>query len=733
MKSQTYVRNSAVACLVVCLCLLLLGREDVRGVEVLTSHENYTGQWDTSVKASSLVNFAGVTKIAGDGYDTWGYQIARINVTNPGPSAEVYSITTDNYTGSLSSYIRNLTIFSQGSRSVAAGVTRSEDKHFQLNHCYRRPGQSGVFPDWDGNFAGTLTFDVQLRDGGPTGPILDTVPVTITKTMAGCTSYNGAVTLPDYVAPMLQIEFTIGEVHAPPGSPITLNLYCNNLTGADSSVVIGYFDAELQQAIVLLTVPVVDGAIVHLDQVVTAPNGAELVATLAGVPAQVISGAGTHIVAGGDTWIGELAWGVDVTPISVSGQYRILHPVSGSFGVLLDGQLVKTITLQSSASVVVPSFTVHTTQGRILSLDLKNLIVEDGKEKWFGFGTGGFEMETVLPGDEFFEAGAYFFDFAVTGLLAGEIVGDGSSVQTETERTVVTNGVQSLEKVITSTVTRGDNSTYTTVLDTGTGTQVSGDGATPFAAVPGASDAFRNATLTTMADDIRELRRIEAARDLEAGKTLSDLNDYIGGLNAGALLGQAQTLFGSAPIENDPAPGLPSGSGAWTLAAAGETFNFDPASQPFVVTAAGIIQAMIILLTSGWFLWFVINNIHEFDATLSQARQMQLFPVSVFGNSVGAGFYPLVVVIMVAVFTTAPTLISASVSLNGSSVTNLISTWLSSSDTSGEVGGRVFYLLNFFIPMTHIMVTILNLFGFVWLKIWVFKIYSWVIRMIPAS
>jgi len=733
MKLKKHVRNSSFACLALCVCLLLFGRADVRGVEVLSSHQTYTGNWDTAVKSSSLVNYAGVTKIAGDGYDTWGYQIARIKVTNPALVSDVYSITTSNYTGSLSSFIRDLTIFDQGSRTVAAGVTRTEDKHFQLNHCYRRPGQSGVFPDWAGNKDLELTFDVHLRDGNLTGPIIDTVSVTITKEMLSCVAFNGAVTLPDYVAPMLQIEFTIGEQHAPPGVPITLDLDCTNLSGADSAVVIGYFDAELQQSVVLLSEPLLDGVTVHLDEIVNAPAGAELVATLGGVAAQVVSGDATHVVVGADTWTAELVWGVDVTPISVSGQYRILHPVSGSFGVLLDGQLVRTITLSSSPSVVVPAFVVHTTQGRILSLDLKNLVVEDGKEKWFGFGTGGFEMETVLPGDEFFEAGAYYFDFAVTGLLAGEIVGDGSSVQTETERTVVKNGVQSLEKVITSTVTRGDASTYTTVLDTGTGTQVSGDGATPFAAVPGASDAFRNATLTTMADDMRELRRIEAARNLEASQKFGELKTYLEGLNAGSLLGDAQTLFGTAPVELDPAPTISEGSGSWTLVAGGSTFDLDPASQPLAVQAAAIIKALIILLVSGWFLWYVMNQLHEFDRSLSTARQMQLFPASVFGTSFGAAFYPVVIGIMVTVFTTAPTLLSASVSLNGGSLTTLISTWMASSDTSGEIGGRLFYLLHFFLPLPHIVITIFNVVGFLWLKIWVFKIYGWVIRMIPAS
>lgn len=703
----------------------------LEAAENVSANYTYSGDvWDGSRFGSNSTD-AGVAAAPGfDSEFTFNFPSIEFSVSNPAGEATKAIVLQYGKTVTETANWRTTHFPAQAAFSIDGGETIAWTVNFDPRLCFQWNG-SGNWPTFDPDQDLSVTFDLALSVDGVNE---DNVTLTAAFDGSGMNRTSTFTASPTIGGSALRAEFLLGTPHAPPGEDVTLNLEVANYTGAPANADVVYLDAELQQTILVASSPILqDGERIYMDGTYSVPLGAELLLGMNTAPPDEKIGEDSFTVgAGPQTWEGSFAWGPAVVPVVISGVYHVLHSATGQFDLVLGNNIIHSYTLESQPSVTVPDVTILMVEGQALSLFLDNLVVEGDTEDWYGLDSDGIQVQTTQPGLEYFDKGVYFFDFTVIGVdPGGDIVEDGTSEQSNTTRT---DGEGNTYGVYQSRVTRGDGSTYTTVVDTGSGVQVSGEGAEPFELEPGAGDAFRSAQLERIANEVESLRRIEQDRAVQAKKDNTKWNNLFGGLDADSMAEDMKDIFGHSPWDlGEPAP-PPNPTVDFTIDLAGQgVIDYNPANEPMLNQAASIIKSLITLIVTGWFLWYIFNEIHNFDKELTTVQQIKVFNLTLWGNSVNFALWPIVSGIFLTVITAAPALLTALVTLQGEPVAAAFLNWTTETNNTGELGSKIFHLLHFFLPIVFLFTTIGNLFVFLMTKIWVFKIYSSVLRLVPSS
>ena len=696
--------------------------------ETLTGVSAHTGAVWNGGSAAGFSNAAGTAGTASDAQREFSGISITHNFHNSDSSAHTFQVTAV-LSGGSDDHWRYDDGLGISPTLLNPSITWSPNANFTPYLCWQKTA-SGAFPAFRSDFSDSFTIDYTLLvDGAPA----DSVTVNFDITGTGLTETS---TFTAQSAPLaLSIDWEYGQVHQS-GALVTLDLTLQNETGSNQSASIGYYDPEIASAVQVWSGTLPAGETTILENV-TVPEGATLQAEAGGAAPVAVQGDHEFFVNAADTaWHAWLLWG-EYNQVSVSGIYRVLHPVSGTFSLMAGTRVLATYDLEVSPLVHIDPQSYNLPALTPLSLDTKNLQVED--LKWYGVDSGN-KVQTNFPGIELAEGGAFQFDITIVGVDPdGENQSVGTSTITETERVNYVDGEARTERVRSSefTVTSGPSSgqSFRTVVDTGTGTQVSDvNGAPPI--TEDQRDMLREAQLAGIREEIARIRE-HSQRIQTDGETHEEgNNNYLNAMSEGAMVAIAGPMqdalnpAGTGIIDLGGPAAMPAvASLDWEIPVPiVGSVNVDPGAIPQAQTIFGILRGIITVGTSMVFLWFVVTKLHESVQDFSRAQQGRIFNVNIFGNSFSWAAIPLWIAVMAGVVVTGFTLVSAATGLTGSDYFHLTVSLANLFSGSGEVVQRIWYLLNLVLPIPHLLSTGASLFGFVVIRTGVTALYTGALR-----
>jgi hypothetical protein len=311
-------------------------------------------------------------------------------------------------------------------------------------------------------------------------------------------------------------------------------------------------------------------------------------------------------------------------------------------------------------------------------------------------------------------------DVAVTKRKVTRIEDDGTIVET----------VEEVRRI-----DRGEDGEYVQVVDAdGNRTTVDGENsgdADKFIenAINGGAGSVGDSDEGTE-EIVAKLEEIRAEHDEIEEDAMGEADSYDPDSMAAAALGQSTGEWGSLAYEFDGGgyEGTSLDPSFWSIETpTGDTIDFSPAGDPQVMNIASWIRKILVLLTTGWLMWWISNQFYDYSKAMGQAQQLSFPKFQVAGNSVGAALGPLVVAGVFGALASSISLISAYFEV--ADIFSLFSDPLDKATTAApSYIAQGIALAEVFLPIYHFVVVIANAFTFAWARNSLYLSYSWVIK-----